>query len=762
MNSSTSLTSPILKVLANLPQRAQTRGNTDEAAVKFHAEGQLALDALEVTVQDVGRLGHPVAHDVAEKLRAASTAAYHGKREKTLLDTKVRDTGVIGSEILTLEWGIGVLPALTNEVTKALGLSQLEIRLHDLLVYGPGQFFKPHQDTEKHPGMVATLVVVLPSPHIGGELRLWHDSQQVHFTSQHLKAQSIRWFAFYADCRHEVLPVTEGWRVVLTFDLVLSKAPAGPPIPVNPQLLAAMQSHFFAPGGPLLRPWVFLLDHEYTERGLRWSLLKGKDRQRVEALRATGEELGLTLHLALTDIHELWTASVQGRGEKPEPDELIEKDLLLNFWVNSEDQALNRGSLDINLSDAESFTETDRAFLVNEEYEGYMGNYGETLDYWYRRAALVIETPLTSEVNRFVTDFDAALADAARLARCGNHGELMQRLRAAAHSLAAQRRARGRDLFEPYAELAIALPDSLLAHDLCQGFQWFDFKPDDASILARLAVNWGEEWTLKLIKAWIDHASTWRIKGDYSPSRILVEPPWPAQLSEFIGACRRTGLNDTVIDNLLDGCNTSLARADKEILAQTPAWRQSTLPQRLHSVCDLEAALQYASKTTFYLGALLLHVQDHSKLYPACSLRPLIQLLPLEFSAQPQGAALISAAIQSLQKLLVGPEPNNDDHSLKNIEWTCHCTECSQVICWAESSSSQPLLLPLAEIRRKHVQGHLLTAAAPFIIETIKKGSPYKLGISKPSNLHAIRKKLRQAWEEDLSELKKMRYTSSR
>jgi hypothetical protein len=65
------------------------------------------------------------------------------------------------------------------------------------------------------------------------------------------------------------------------------------------------------------------------------------------------------------------------------------------------------------------------------------------------------------------------------------------------------------------------------------------------------------------------------------------------------------------------------------------------------------------------------------------------------------------------------------------------------------------LLLPLAEIRRKHVQGHLLTAAAPFIIETIKKGSPYKLGISKPSNLHAIRKKLRQAWEEDLSELKK-------
>lgn len=26
-----------------------------------------------------------------------------------------------------------------------------------------GQFFKPHQDTEKHPGMIATLVLVWPS-----------------------------------------------------------------------------------------------------------------------------------------------------------------------------------------------------------------------------------------------------------------------------------------------------------------------------------------------------------------------------------------------------------------------------------------------------------------------------------------------------------------------------------------------------------------------------------------------------------------------
>ena len=110
----------------------------------------------------------------------------------------------------------------------ALGLPALRLALHNLLVYGPGQFFKPHQDTEKHEGMVGTLVLVWPAPHIGGRLRLRHGRQRHDFDSQHLRAQSLRWLAFYADCQHEVRPVQEGWRVVLTFDLLLPQDEAQP------------------------------------------------------------------------------------------------------------------------------------------------------------------------------------------------------------------------------------------------------------------------------------------------------------------------------------------------------------------------------------------------------------------------------------------------------------------------------------------------------------------------------------------------------
>ena len=54
-----------------------------------------------------------------------------------------------------------------------LGLSsatRLRAEPHSMLVYGKGQFFLPHQDSEKDDAMVGTLVVSLPSAHTGGEL----------------------------------------------------------------------------------------------------------------------------------------------------------------------------------------------------------------------------------------------------------------------------------------------------------------------------------------------------------------------------------------------------------------------------------------------------------------------------------------------------------------------------------------------------------------------------------------------------------------
>lgn len=759
MQTSPQFLSPILQALQCLPQRV----SSDQTAAtslssSFCAEGRLALDALAVEVHGLGQLSHPVASEVAQALHVASTPARYGHREATLLDTEVRDTGEIGAEALTLHWTTSALPALQAEVAQALGLHRLEVRLHNLLVYGPGQFFKPHQDTEKHAGMVATLVLVLPSAHIGGELRVWHGNKEAGFASQHLQADAIRWFAFYADCRHEILPVTEGWRIVLNFDLVVPPEPASTREQASPPLLEALREHFHSENGPSLHPWVFLLDHEYTEHGLCWSLLKGEDRPRVAALRAAAEELGLTVHLALAEIREQWSATLPYRGRhsigEPEPDELIDDEMVLDFWVDADDQPLRRAPLRVAPDEADSFTDTDESFLVGEEYEGYMGNYGETLDYWYRRAALVIQTALAAKASRFATDFDAALADALALARQGSSEQLAQRLQAAASALEAQRHTRGRSLLDAYAELAAALPNAEQAQTLCEGFVWADFLPDDAPALARLAVCRGTAWLQARIQAWAQPAMPWHSIGWRVHDKNGIAP-WPQALAPFIQNCQNAGLDATLTDTMLDQCLAALNTADTVLASQAPAQRHASLDRRLQALCGLAQALLLSAQAARYLAALLSHVQAYPSLYPLRSLRPLLQALPANAAAQPAVRAVHAAVVHALHQALALPEQSAADHRLGEIEWVCRCADCSHVIRWAESSGTEPLTLALAEARRRHVQSQLQAAAVPVGIETLKQGSPYKLIIRKPENLAAMRRALRQTWLDDLAALEK-------
>ena len=244
------------------PRPASPDGSTTPDC--FWAEGRLPAGHLAIEVEGLGLLPQPLPPAQAQALHDLSEPAQFGLRDQTLLDTTVRHTGEISADLLSLDWQPDAFAALKQAVAQALGVEQIDAWLHNLLIYGPGQFFKPHQDTEKHPGMVATLVLVWPSPHIGGTLRVQLGQQETVLSSQHLQAQDLRWFAFYADCRHEVLPVQEGWRVALTFDLVLPAQAARPVVDAALQTAVegALRQQFGLDSDALnMAPWVLLLDH---------------------------------------------------------------------------------------------------------------------------------------------------------------------------------------------------------------------------------------------------------------------------------------------------------------------------------------------------------------------------------------------------------------------------------------------------------------------------------------------------------------------
>lgn len=87
---------------------------------------------------------------------------------------------------------------------------------------GPSGFFKPHVDTPRSELQFGSLVVSLPCYHEGGQLIV---RQQGHSTvfDWSKNDKDIQWAAFYSDCEHEVLEVTSGHRITLTYNLFVRR-----------------------------------------------------------------------------------------------------------------------------------------------------------------------------------------------------------------------------------------------------------------------------------------------------------------------------------------------------------------------------------------------------------------------------------------------------------------------------------------------------------------------------------------------------------
>ncbi|WP_029050406.1 2OG-Fe(II) oxygenase [Cupriavidus sp. amp6] len=105
---------------------------------------------------------------------------------------------------------------MIGQVAAGLGVTEpVTAELYKLLIYDTGSFFVEHRDTEKIPGMFATLVVALPSVSSGGELIVRHRGCEVCLDLGGSDSATVSFAAFYADCVHEVRPVTSGYRLVL-------------------------------------------------------------------------------------------------------------------------------------------------------------------------------------------------------------------------------------------------------------------------------------------------------------------------------------------------------------------------------------------------------------------------------------------------------------------------------------------------------------------------------------------------------------------
>ena len=196
----------------------------------FCTSGPLPPTLPGLSVTGVGPVALPLEKRLAEALKKRARQAPYGKGTKTLVDTGVRRVWEIDADQIVLanpQWR-DVLKQAVGAAQSELGLENqnLEAHLYRLLLYESGSFFLAHRDGEKLDRMVATLVIALPSAHEGGELVVRHEGREeaVDFgTNSQFQTQFA---AFYADCEHEIRPVTSGFRLALVYNLTLEKSSA--------------------------------------------------------------------------------------------------------------------------------------------------------------------------------------------------------------------------------------------------------------------------------------------------------------------------------------------------------------------------------------------------------------------------------------------------------------------------------------------------------------------------------------------------------
>ena len=358
----------------------------------------------------------PVNQEELDWLCQQGQASPFGKGMDTILDTDIRrsiEFEAQDTEISNPHWE-SALEKLINSISAQMGIDfQVEAELFKLLVYREGGHFKFHQDTEKAPGMFATLIVQLPSRCQGGSLvcRFADKEYDFDFGDKAADAEfSIYYAAHYADVHHQVEEIEEGARLVLIYNLIQPLKERKLNANHHKQLLDSARE-MVPPVFSLLSQdqHAFLLQHEYTEQSLSdlgFLATKGQDRDLITALLAVNEHLPFEqkLYFMISRVSYSVTSDSCGGGYYGDDDihweeiESSEPGCDLCFDEEGQMIPIDHFSLDwvhdLNEKDVSSiaFNKIDEDFWGegNDDIEGYMGNYGPTKETTYARYLLVV------------------------------------------------------------------------------------------------------------------------------------------------------------------------------------------------------------------------------------------------------------------------------------------------------------------------------------------------------------------------------------
>lgn len=798
----------------------------------YCTSGELPSLVPGLEVSGVGTIALPLDKRQAAALKKQARQAPYGKGTETVVDTKVRRVWEIDAESITFAnpaWA-GVVQEAVAAIEAELGLGKqaLQAHLYKLLLYEAGGFFLPHRDGEKLDRMVATLVIALPSPHEGGELIVRHEGQSETIDFGSKSRFQTQFAAFYADCEHEVRPVTEGFRLALTYNLTLKKGKGYMAAPTSSGHIAAMAD--------LLRKWVtdewtgsgrndnatppklaVLLDHKYSEAGLTRDTLKGIDRAQADVLFAAAREAGCDGSLALMTYWESGLGEPAGgydygrRGRHRYDDddtdddgdyemqEVYDHSLKAEHFSDSDGLPLAFGRIPFDEEELVSELPLNEREPDEQDFEGYTGNAGMTLERWYRRAAVVI----WPEAARFDVlcgaGVEASVGGLAQMVRKWKRADADERdgLRASCLEFAERIIARWpeRSTYGYRSANASAWDDydedfevDGLDSDNAEIFQdappssWDQTVRNDSpkkspgQSLLSLLNTLGDA---SLVSAWIRGvlARDSSVTPGAELGRCCNSHGWLTFQVEFQSLFEGTNhetlerhaalLNDFSLREDRNADRIALcAGLARQLLVFVEAWNPRGLQsdwraRRINALRLLSAMTQsfLALDEPELVARLAKYVLDRSADFDLTTTRvPMWLALEewLKANVRKPVAPLrhwLSATAETLEARAAQPPQEPVDFRRESATG-CKCADCKVLTRFLADPKEAKIRLPLAEARRGHLVGVIKDRALDATHATERVGRPYTLVLTKNKNSY---KRALQAYHVDLDQLAKVK-----
>jgi hypothetical protein len=712
----------------------------------FCTQGALPSPLFRLDVAGVGTLAFPLLAQQAEQLVSVAERAPYGRGPDTLVDTGVRKVWQIGADRVSLpdETWAETLSQIVQRAQDGLGAGghPVEARLYKLLVYDAGSFFVEHRDTEKEPGMFATLIVVLPSLFRGGELVVRHLGEEEVLPLQSKSLAELPFAAFYADCKHELRPVIEGWRIALVYNLV---RPRGSGLPLQAPdhrdavaTISSVLSDWVQHGEDWPRKIVIPLEHQYTLEGLSFAGLKNADRGAASALIEAGRRAGCAVHLAMISITESGSAEgvYQGyrrhyddEGDEEDEDyeivEVHEREELLVSWRDAQDQPAALPALPLEEGELWPDGALEEDEPDEESFHEATGNEGGSFERTYRRAALVL-WPEVRELEVLIgAGPDAVLPSLEQRAADAAPGSpLREQVLEGAELVVAEwssggHGSGGAEVRHRMAQLLVRLSALDLLESFVQGplTSRYQEQDHDALILAGRAL--GEE---RAGPALANVIAAHMIRAPKSCVLLL------GRVANELGAPSALPPARAAVDGL-----------SPEALAAVPAWQHGRIePTTLASLL----------KTLWELGDAALAERTVASALQRFGVDTMLVPVAVALAADAQDhagwAALRGAVVAHLQARASEPLEAPSDLA-RPASWDCKCEPCRAVRAFLADPQKETLSLKAVQHVRDHVASQLGHVGADVDLQTIKKGSPHTLLCTKNQKSYERRVAVRKS-----------------